>query len=184
MPQTQDNRFPILRSSARALRKASMRSSAHCPVTQASCQISSIEPAAQSYANPCSLATARNALVRAAISSGSLRWILSQASNRKATAQAERMSHRLVHREGGEPPLGRALGIAEGPQGQQLKSQGRHGRVYHVNLWPAVALRVVQDPHPSGVRRHTRVSSGPSKWRKRRIRRANGSHRSRALLRG
>ncbi len=53
-------RTPILRHSARALLKAAMRSSAHCPVTQASCQISNIEPTAQSCANPCSLATRGN----------------------------------------------------------------------------------------------------------------------------
>ncbi len=47
----------------------------------------------------------------------------------QSPAQAERMSHRPVHREGGEPPLGRAIGIAKVPQGLRLKSQGRHGRV-------------------------------------------------------
>src|ERR1700757_5342903 len=71
------------------------------------------------------------------------------------------MCHRLGHREGGEPPLGRALGITEAPQSPRLNSQGRHGRVYHENLWPAVALGVVRGSHPSRVRRHTRVSSGP-----------------------
>ena len=70
------------------------------------------------------------------------------------------MSHRLGHRKRGEPPLMRALGIAEGPQGHQLISQGPHGRVRYENLWPAVALRVIQDPHPSGVRQRTRVPSG------------------------
>src|SRR6202008_4542975 len=71
------------------------------------------------------------------------------------------MSHRLAHREGDEPPLRRALRIAEVPQGQRLNSHDLDGRVRHENRWPAVALRVVQRQRPSGVRQRTRVLSGP-----------------------
>src|SRR5438132_4656686 len=113
-----------------------MRSSAHCPVTQASCHFEH---------------RTRRALIRKPLLPCDRQKRFGPRGHQlgfppldpehslepQSEAQAERMSHSLAHREGGEPPLRRAIRIAEAPQGQRLLSQGPHGRIYHENLWPA-----------------------------------------------